>query len=532
MKPFFRSATSLALSALLTSTAVTQPASSPSASLMSDSTFTGLAFRGIGFAFMSGRIADIARHPEDPNIWYVAVGSGGVWKTVNAGTTWDPVFDDQASYSIGAITLDPSNPHVVWVGTGENVGGRHVAFGDGIYKSDDGGASWKNMGLKASEHIAKIIVHPTDSDVIWVAAQGPLWSSGGDRGLYKSTDGGVTWNRTLGDDTWVGVTDLVIDPRTPDRLYAATWQRHRSVAAYLSGGPGTAIYRSDDGGDTWQKLTKGLPTSNMGKIGLAISPQQPDVVYAAIELDRTTGGVFRSSDRGASWTKMSTAVAGATGPHYYQELYASPHAFDRLYLMDWTAQISDDGGKTFRRMNEKFKHVDNHALVFRADDPDYLLFGTDGGLYETFDLTKTWRFVANLPVTQFYKLAVDDAEPFYNVYGGTQDNSTPGGPSRTDNIHGIRNADWKLVLGWDGHQPATEPGNPDIMYAERQQGFLSRVDLSTGETIDIQPQAGPDEGFADDRIQAVLVDARGGPVDVRANRDTSTGSGNHPGGVE
>ena len=495
MRPRFSPAAFVVLFALLTSAAVAQRTNPPADDRLKDSTFTGFAFRSIGPAFMSGRIADIALHPEDPNIWYVGVGSGGVWRTVNAGTTWDPVFDDQASYSIGAITLDPSNPHVVWVGTGENVGGRHVAFGDGVYRSDDGGSSWKNMGLKASEHISKIIVHPEDSDVIWVAAQGPLWASGGDRGLYKSSDGGDTWTRTLGDDTWVGVTDVVIDPRTPDRLYAATWQRHRTVAAYLSGGRGTAIYRSDDGGDTWQKLTKGLPTSNMGKIGLAISPQQPDVVYAAIELDRTTGGVFRSSDRGASWTKMSSAVAGATGPHYYQELYASPHAFDRLYLMDWTAQISDDGGKTFRAMNERFKHVDNHALAFRADDPDYLLFGTDGGLYESFDNTKTWRFVANLPVTQFYKVAVDDSEPFYNVYGGTQDNSTQGGPSRTDNVHGIRNADWKLVLDWDGHQPATEPGNPDIMYAERQQGFLSRVDLSTGETIDIQPQAGPDEGF-------------------------------------
>jgi len=455
-----------------------------------DSIFNGLKLRSIGPGFMSGRIADIAIHPENENIWYVAVGSGGVWKTVNSGVTWTPIFDKQSSFSIGCVTIDPSNPHIVWVGTGENVGGRHVAYGDGIYRSDDDGKSWKNMGLKASEHISKIIVHPDNSDKIMVAAQGPLWSKGGERGFYKSNDGGKSWNRTLGDNEWVGVTDIVMDPRNPSRLYAATWQRHRTVAAYMGGGPGTGIYRSMDAGDTWQKVTKGLPTSNMGKIGLTISPQSPDILYAAIELDRRTGGVYKSTDRGFSWEKQSDAVSGATGPHYYQELYASPHQFDRLYLMDNQLRISNDGGKSFSNVNTEHKHVDNHAIAFRTDDPDYLLVGTDGGVYESFDLGNHWRFMENLPVTQFYKVAVDDAEPFYNIYGGTQDNSTQGGPSRTDNVHGIQNSDWKIVLNWDGHQPATEPGNPDIIYAERQQGNLSRVDLITGEVIDIQPQPG------------------------------------------
>jgi photosystem II stability/assembly factor-like uncharacterized protein len=328
--------------------------------VLSDTTFTGLKLRNIGPALMSGRIADIDIHPNDNNLWYVAVGSGGVWKTENSGITWKPIFDDQPSYSIGCVTIDPNNPHVIWVGTGENVGGRHVAYGDGIYRSQDGGASWKNRGLKDSQHISEIVVHPDHSNIIWVAAQGPLWSKGGERGLYKSTDSGETWEKVLGDDEWVGVTDIVIDPRNPDWLYAATWQRHRNVAAYLGGGPGSGIHRSTDGGATWDKLSKGLPKSNLGKIGLAISPQRPDVVYAAIELDRRTGAVYRSADRGGSWEKQSDAVSGATGPHYYQELYASPHQFDRIYLADVVMQISDDGGKNFRRMNRKFKHVDNH----------------------------------------------------------------------------------------------------------------------------------------------------------------------------
>ena len=462
--------------------------------------------RNVGPAFLSGRIADIKTHPENENIWYVATGSSGVWKTENAGTTWQPIFDDQPSYSTGCITLDPSNPEIVWLGTGENVGGRHVAFGDGVYRSNNGGKTWKNMGLKKSEHISEIIVHPDNSDIIWVAVQGPLWSKGGERGLYRTNDGGKSWIKVLGNDNWTGVTDIMMDPRNPDILYAATWDRHRTVAALMGGGPGTAIYRSDDGGKIWKILKTGLPNNpdsnndgvvndddvpmrNMGKIGLAISPQNPDVIYAAIELERKSGAVYRSSDRGESWVKMSNTVSGGTGPHYYQELYASPHEFDRLYLMNVRVLTSGDGGKTFEQLKERDKHSDNHAIVFKKNDPDYIMLGTDAGIYETFDKAETWRYIKNLPLTQFYKVAVNNAEPFYHIFGGTQDNGSAGGPSATDEREGIANKHWYKTLGADGHQSATDPVYNNIIYGEYQQGVLFRIDLTTGEQVSIQPQA-------------------------------------------
>ena len=446
-------------------------------------------FRNIGPAFLSGRIADIAVHPDNDNVWYVAVGSGGVWKTENSGTTWSPIFDDQASYSTGCITIDPNDPARIWVGSGENVGGRHVGYGDGVYLSPDSGATWKNMGLKNSEHISKIVVHPNNSDVVWVASQGPLWKKGGERGVYKTTNGGENWKRVLGNSEWTGATDLLIDPNDPQILYAATWDRHRTVATYMGGGPGSGIHRSTDGGETWEKLSNGLPKSNMGKIGLALSPQKSNVVYAAIELDRTQGGVYRSADGGSSWSKMSDTVSGGTGPHYYQELYASPHKFDRLYLMNVRVLTSEDGGKSFTQLKEEKKHSDNHALIFKKDDPNYLMIGTDAGIYESFDLAQNWRYIKNLPLTQFYKVAVNNAEPFYSIFGGTQDNGSVGGPSATDEREGIANKHWYKTLFADGHQSATDPVHDDIIYAETQQGGLHRVDLTSGEPVMIQPQA-------------------------------------------
>ncbi|MEM9065185.1 MAG: glycosyl hydrolase [Planctomycetota bacterium] len=460
---------------------------------MSSGTFAGLELRSIGPALMSGRVADLAVHPDDQSTWYVAVGSGNLWKTTNAGTTWHPIFDDQGSYSIGCVTLDPSNPEIVWVGTGEDVSGRHVGYGDGVYRSRDGGKSWENLGLKDSEHIGMIAVDPRDSNTVYVAAEGPLWSSGGERGLYKTVDGGETWQKILGGGPYTGVNEIHLDPRNPDVMYAVTHQRFRNVAALINGGPESGIHKSTDGGKTWRELTRGLPAEDKGKIGVAISPIDPDIVYATVELAHRKGGFYRSADGGESWTKGADYISGGTGPHYYQEIFASPHKLDRVYQMDVWMHVTEDGGRTFTRMNGATKHPDHHALAFDPSDPNYLLAGTDGGLYESFDLGKTWKFVANLPVTQFYKVSVDYDEPFYNVVGGTQDNATQHGPSRTDNMHGIRNSDWMITVFGDGHQPAIDPTNPDIIYSQWQQGNLVRHDRTTGEIVYIQPQPAQDE---------------------------------------
>jgi photosystem II stability/assembly factor-like uncharacterized protein len=449
-------------------------------------TFTGLELRSIGPAVTSGRVVDIAVVPHDRATWYVAVASGGVWKTTNAGTTWTPTFDGQGSYSIGCVTLDPKNPLVVWVGSGENNSQRSVAYGDGVYKSTDGGATWENVGLKASEHIGKIVVDPRDSSIVYVAAQGPLWRPGGDRGLYKTTDGGKSWKQVLkiSDDT--GVSDVVLDPAHPDVLFAAAYQRRRHEWTLIDGGPESAIHKSVDGGATWKKLEAGLPKEEMGRIGLAIPPAQTDTVFAVIEAANKAGGVYRTKDAGGSWERVSEYVPN--GPQYYMELFPDPKNANRLYSADTFLQVTDDGGATWKRAGEKSKHVDNHALWIDPDDTDHLLNGNDGGLYESWDRGQTWDFKANLPVTQFYKLAIDNAEPFYNVYGGTQDNYTLGGPSRTLSAHGITNADWFVAQDGDGFQPQVDPEDPNIVYAEAQHGALIRLDRKTGERIDIQPQ--------------------------------------------
>jgi photosystem II stability/assembly factor-like uncharacterized protein len=452
---------------------------------LSSATFAGLALRSIGPALTSGRIADLAVDPTDAKVWWVAAASGGVWKTTNSGTTWTPVFDGEGSYSIGAIAIDPKNPNVVWVGTGENNNQRSVAYGDGVYRTLDGGKSWKKMGLEKSEHIGRILIDPRDSRVVWVAAQGPLWSGGGERGVYKSSDFGETWTQALkiSDDT--GVTDVLLDPRDPDTVYAAAHQRRRHVWTLIEGGPESALHKTVDGGKTWRKLESGLPKGDIGRIGLALSPQNPDVVYAIVEAEADQGGFFRSTDRGESWEKRSPHV---TSGNYYTELFADPHQFDRVYSMDTFLQVSDDGGKSFRGLGEKSKHVDNHVIWVDPKDADHYLVGCDGGLYESFDRAATWRFFENLPITQFYRVGVDNAQPFYNVCGGTQDNFSLCGPSRTARFQGPANEDWEVAQGGDGFWTVTDPTDPNIVYAEAQHGALTRFDRRSGENLDIQPQ--------------------------------------------
>ncbi len=459
--------------------------------LMKAETFTGLALRGIGPALNSGRIIDLAVHPTDRSTWYVAVACGGVWKTVNAGITWTPVFDDQASYSIGCVTVDPKDPLTVWVGTGENNSQRSVGYGDGVYKSVDGGSHWENVGLKTSEHVSKILLDPRNPAIVYVAAQGPLWADGGDRGLYKSVDGGRSWRKSLEISPRTGVTDVWCDPRDPDVLYAVSYQRRRHVWGMIDGGPESGIYKSADAGATWKRLKNGLPKGDLGRIGLCVSPADPDVVYAVVEAsDKKAAGTYRSDDAGGTWVKTNDYVSGAA--QYYQELIPDPKNVGRVYSMDVWMMVSEDGGKSWRKVGEKWKHVDNHALWIDPADTKHLIAGCDGGLYDSYDRGATWRFFANLPVTQFYKVCVDDAVPIYNVYGGTQDNNSLGGPSRTRTNQGIRNQDWFVTTGGDGFQSQVDPEDPNVVYSQSQYGVLIRYDRLTGEETDIQPQPGAD----------------------------------------
>jgi photosystem II stability/assembly factor-like uncharacterized protein len=468
-----------------------QPAAQSQAdsSKLSSSVISGLKLRSIGPALTSGRVADIAIDPGNKKVWYVGAAAGGVWKTTNAGISFSPIFDGQGSFSIGAVTIDPKNPSVVWVGTGENNAQRVVAYGDGIYKSIDGGRSWTNMGLKESEHIARIVVDPRNSDVVYVAAQGPLWRKGGDRGVYKTIDGGKTWMRILAVDDWTGANDIQLDPRNPDILVATTWQRHRRVFAFIAGGPGSGVHRSTDGGKTWTKSQSGFPDEDLGRIGLARSPVNPNVIYAIAEAANGKGGFFRSRDGGASWDKMSGYQSGG---NYYNEIIADPVNVDRVYAIDTNLEMTDDGGKTFHRVGEINKHVDNHSVWIDPDDNAHLVIGCDGGVYETNDGGKTYRFMANLPITQYYRVATDESKPFYRVFGGAQDNFSVGGPSRTRTNHGITNADWFITSGGDGFGSVVDPTDPSTVYAESQFGVLSRFDLKTGDVIGIQPSEQPD----------------------------------------
>jgi photosystem II stability/assembly factor-like uncharacterized protein len=513
------------------------------ANRMTVDTFKDYAFRSIGPGLTSGRISDVAIDPKHPSVWYVAAAIGGLWKTENRGNTFTPVFDTYGSYSLGAVTVDPHDSNIVWLATGENNNQRSVSFGDGVYKSTDGGVTWKRMGLENSEHIQNIVVDPRNSNVVYVTAIGPLWAPGGDRGLYKTTDGGQTWKAVLTISPDTGVTDMVMDPKKPDTIYAAALQRRRAVGQLIGGGPESGLFKTTNGGATWTKLTKGLPTVEMGRIGLGINWREPRIIYALVTAQRGEGGFFRSDDAGASWTRIGKQVPTGRGgqaaggetpegrgssddwyrggdPGYYNEIFVDAHDPETIWSTQTNIDRSTDGGKTWKQVPLPGVHVDHHDIVFDPSDPKHYLIANDGGLYESWDGLKTFRHFTNLPLSQFYRVSTDNAKPFYHVCGGAQDNGSICGPSRTLNRVGIRTSDWIRVGGGDGFQPRVDTEDPNIVYAQSQEGALQRLDLRTGQYTPIRPNARNTVGGPQPQA------AEATPPDAQAGR----GSGGQAGG--
>ncbi len=477
--------------------------SDKSADSLKNISLSGLSFRSIGPAITGGRIAAVAVNPNNISEYYVGSGHGNLWKTENQGVTFKPVFDNQGAYAIGAVAIDPTNTNVVWVGTGENNNQSNVIYGDGIYKSEDGGKSWKNKGIKESAHIGGIAVDPNNSNIVYVAAYGSLRNEGGDRGIFKTTDGGKTWENVLFISKYTGCFQVHMDPRYSNILYAVAHQRLRKHYTGVSGGPESGIYRTTDSGKTWDKVSSGLPSEDVGRIGMSISPVNPDVVYAIVEATKKDKGFYKSVDRGVSWTKQNSYISSY--PFYFQKIIADPVDVDRVYSMDVFMQVTNDGGKTWENVGSKNKHVDDHCLWINPKNNKQLIAGCDGGVYESFDQGKYWDFKANIPITEIYKVAVDNAKPFYNVFIGTQDNNSLTGPSRTTSSGGITNQDWLFTNSGDGFETQVDWKDPNIIYAQSQNGGLVRFDKRSGENLFIKPYEFADTAYRFDWDAALLI---------------------------
>jgi photosystem II stability/assembly factor-like uncharacterized protein len=513
----------------------------------------GLEFRSIGPALATGRIQDVQIDPKNPSVWYVASAFGGLWKTTNRGISFKPIFEEGGSFTLCCVAIDPKDSNIIWLATGENTSQRSAHFGDGVYKSTDAGATWKRVGLATSEHIGRLLIDPRNSNVVYVAAQGPLFAPGGERGVFKTTDGGQTWQPSLTISADTGVNDLAFDPKNPDVLYASAYQRRRAVGQLIGGGPEGGIYKTTNAGRTWTKLSKGLPAGDTGRIALATDGRKsPATVFALINAQLKEAGFYRSDDAGASWSRIGhmqppagrAGRAGGAGredrgggpgafptggapddfyrggdPQYYFELFVDPYKPDTIWSVNTNLELSTDGGRTFKRAGFETlgMHVDHHVVAWDPSDAHHMLVGNDGGLYESYDEGKSWRFFTNLPVTQFYRVSTDNNRPFYRVCGGAQDNWSMCGPSRTDTRYGIRTSDWFVVGGGDGFQTRSDPDDPNIVYAQSQQGNITRLDLRTGEVKNIRPRQAAGAAPSDDEEGGRGGDAdaaRGGGADA------------------
>lgn len=454
---------------------------------LDDTFLKNLQFRSIGPANMGGRIDDIAVVESNPSTFYVGAATGGVWKTTNNGTTFDPIFDGQGSTSIGDIAIAASDPSIIWVGTGEPNNRQSSSWGDGVYRSYDAGKTWANMGLRDTKHISKVVIDSRDPNIVYVAAVGHLWGSNKERGVFKTTDGGKTWNNVLFINEDTGVIDLVMDPESPMTIYAAAYQRRRTPWGFNGGGAGSALHKTVDGGATWAKLTKGLPEGITGRIGIDIYRRNPNILYLLVE--NAKGGTFRSDDRGETWRKMNDLTSR---PMYYSKVRIDPNNDQRIWQLAANMYNSDDGGKTWVSNLVQRIHGDYHTLWINPANSNHVLAGSDGGIHISYDRGRTWDFINTIPLGQFYEVSMDNEKPF-RVYGGLQDNGSWSGPSGTLNQEGITNDDWFRIGGGDGFYSVVDPTDPSIVYVESQNGTVSRLELKTGERKSIKPEARPGE---------------------------------------